>query len=99
MTKDILKGYLEKKKHEVSDMLAHSISREEWLEYAKKKSWENGKAEGRAEGKAEGILIGEKRGMIKILIAENKSDEEIMRIAEVSQEELSKYKKQIKNKA
>ncbi len=43
-------------------MLAHSITTEDWLEYAKEKSREEGKIEGIEIGEKRGINIGEKRG-------------------------------------
>ncbi len=43
-------------------MLAHSISTEDWIEYTKKKS----KNEGIIIGRTEGISIGEIRGMLAL---------------------------------
>ncbi len=85
MNKGILEGYLKNRKMEVSEMLAHSITTEDWLEYAKEKSREEGKIEGieigERRGKAEGISIGEIKGML-LLGADHKKIIELTGVSE-----------------
>ncbi len=58
----ILEEYLQKRKSEVVEMLAHSITTEDWVEHRYKKGMERGISIGRNEG----ISIGEIRGMLTL---------------------------------
>ncbi len=72
----LLEKYLEKRKFEVANMLAHSITTEDWIEYSKRKS------------KKEGIAIGEMRGKIQGMLAMGADNDKIIELTGATEAEI-----------
>ncbi len=100
INKGILEEYLRSRKMEVSEMLAHSTTTEDWLEYIRDEILEEGIEIGEKRGKAEGISIGEKRGIsigeIKGMLLLGADHDKIIELTGASEEDILSVEKSMK---
>ncbi len=94
LNEQILKDYLNKRKYEVRDMMAHLITREDWEEYVREEAMEQGLELGREQGMEIGVEE-EKNKIALNMLSKDMNVDAISELTELSVEEVLALKQKL----